>query len=82
MVQLIEHPPSKHKALSSHPSIAPQFFFLIQKSAGHQWLKPAILAGSRDHEDHGLKSSEANNLQDPILKKTQNKKCLVKWLRV
>jgi hypothetical protein len=38
--------------------------------------------GCRDPEDCGSKLSRANNLQDPISKKTHHKKGLVEWLKV
>jgi hypothetical protein len=38
--------------------------------------------GGRDQEDHGLKTAQANSLQDPILKKTLHKKGLLEWLKV
>jgi hypothetical protein len=39
-------------------------------------------SGGRDQEDHSSKPAQANNLQDPILKKTLHKKGLVEWLKL
>jgi hypothetical protein len=40
-------------------------------------------SGGRDQEDHSLKLSRANSLQDPVSKKkTFHKKGMVEWLKV
>jgi hypothetical protein len=39
-------------------------------------------SGGRDQEDCSLKPTQANSLQDPILKKKHHKKGLVGWLKV
>jgi hypothetical protein len=39
-------------------------------------------SGGRDQEEHYSKLSQANSLQDPILKKTHHKKGLVEWLKM
>jgi hypothetical protein len=83
VAQVVEHLPSKCKALRTNPNTTK-----INKNI-HPCQAPVAHAcnpsysGGRDQEDLGSKSAQANSSQDPFSKKKNiTKKGLMEWLKV
>jgi hypothetical protein len=75
VAEVVEHLLSKYKALSSKSSA-------LKKKKEREIYSWALVAhtcnpsysGGRDQEDHNLKPAQTNTSQDPILKKTSQKR--------